>query len=91
MKTMHEQYGDESDHEVCEKCGYCKDCKDCRCMKNKVTKCITSIFLFIFCLIFFLNPNSTPTTFFAGFVGCIVTIIFFIVNLVQAIKIKRSK
>ncbi len=31
MKTMHEEYGDGSDHSVCEKCGYCKTCKDCTC------------------------------------------------------------
>lgn len=29
MKTMHEVYGDCSNHEVCELCGFCKDCGDC--------------------------------------------------------------
>lgn len=29
MKTMHDEYGDGSDHEVCEKCGFCKTCGDC--------------------------------------------------------------
>jgi len=31
MKTMNEEYGDGSDHEVCEKCGLCKTCGDCKC------------------------------------------------------------
>jgi len=31
MTTMNEQYGDGSDHEVCESCGFCKECGDCEC------------------------------------------------------------
>jgi hypothetical protein len=34
MKTMHEEYGDGTDHEVCEKCGMCKTCKDCKCSES---------------------------------------------------------
>ena len=30
IKTMNEEYGDGSDHEVCEDCGYCKTCGDCK-------------------------------------------------------------
>ncbi len=40
MTTMHEKYGDGSDHVVCEKCGLCITCGDCAkngCgKKNKV-------------------------------------------------------
>ena len=28
-KTMDDEYGDGSDHKVCEKCGFCIDCGDC--------------------------------------------------------------
>ncbi len=31
MTTMHKQYGDGSDHIVCEKCGLCITCGDCQC------------------------------------------------------------
>ena len=30
VKTMHDAYGDESDHPVCEKCGFCIKCGDCK-------------------------------------------------------------
>ena len=30
MKTMDQQYGDGSQHEVCEDCGYCKTCGYCK-------------------------------------------------------------
>lgn len=36
MKTMHDEYGDGSDHEVCEKCGFCKTCDDCRCADKTI-------------------------------------------------------
>jgi len=28
-KTMHEEYGDGSDHQVCKDCGFCIECGDC--------------------------------------------------------------
>jgi len=28
-KTMHEEYGDGSDHECCDLCGFCLTCGDC--------------------------------------------------------------
>ncbi|GAI52552.1 unnamed protein product [marine sediment metagenome] len=31
LKTMHDRYGDGSDHIVCEKCGLCITCGDCQC------------------------------------------------------------
>ena len=34
MTTMHQIYGDESDHEVCPDCGMCRDCGDCGCAKD---------------------------------------------------------
>ena len=36
MKTMDEEYGDGSDHEVCGECGYCKTCCDCTCNHGKM-------------------------------------------------------
>lgn len=30
MKTMNDEYGDESDHNVCLRCGFCIDCGDCK-------------------------------------------------------------
>jgi hypothetical protein len=40
MRTMNEEYGDGTDHEVCEECGMCKTCKDCKCSETneKVNK-----------------------------------------------------
>jgi len=36
---MDEEYGDGTDHIVCEKCGMCKTCKDCKCAEtNKEVK-----------------------------------------------------
>ena len=29
-ETMHERYGDGSDHKCCDKCGFCLDCGDCK-------------------------------------------------------------
>lgn len=28
--TMHETYGDGTEHVCCEKCGYCITCEDCK-------------------------------------------------------------
>lgn len=30
MTAMNDQYGDGSDHKVCDKCGFCIDCGDCK-------------------------------------------------------------
>jgi len=30
MKTMNDEYQDESNHRVCEQCGMCIDCGDCK-------------------------------------------------------------
>jgi len=41
MKTMDEEYKDESNHRVCEECGYCIDCGDCNkfgCGTSKIIK-----------------------------------------------------
>lgn len=35
MTTMDEEYGDGSDHEVCERCGMCITCCDCVCEKKE--------------------------------------------------------
>ena len=35
-KTMHEEYGDGSDHEVCEECGMCKTCGDCEKLHDEI-------------------------------------------------------
>ena len=37
-KTMNEEYGDGTDHEVCEECGMCKTCKDCKCSETNEGK-----------------------------------------------------
>jgi hypothetical protein len=31
LKTMHESYGDYSDHLACPNCGLCINCGDCEC------------------------------------------------------------
>lgn len=36
MPTMHELYGDNSDHEACPKCGMCKTCNDCFCVIERL-------------------------------------------------------
>ncbi len=41
-KTMHEEYEDGSDHEVCKDCGFCKTCNDCEnlgCIDDSVCEC----------------------------------------------------
>jgi hypothetical protein len=38
IKTMHEVYGDESNHKCCLVCGLCIDCGDCKKLHDKVTK-----------------------------------------------------
>ena len=35
---MHEEYGDGSDHEVCEECGMCKTCGDCKKLHKKIMR-----------------------------------------------------
>ena len=39
MTTMHEKYGDGSDHEICEVCGLCIPCGDCECEETIVETC----------------------------------------------------
>jgi len=36
IKTMHETYGDNSEHLCCPNCGMCINCGDCKCkVKSK--------------------------------------------------------
>jgi len=44
MITMHEKYGDGSDHEVCKDCSMCKDCGDCHCTENFKVKTLSTAY-----------------------------------------------
>ncbi len=37
-ETMHDKYGDGSDHKVCSDCGLCKHCNDCKCQEDAVSE-----------------------------------------------------